>query len=114
MRAFYVQPRTKNSSNKIGIGIPSAHNRIQPIAPFSLFKIFISPSCEPNTENRNRYASTNSIEIPGNWIYEGLPFPEKRKRKADTDKETVQGFNGLGESSSLSIATLRSRLTPGF
>jgi hypothetical protein len=46
-----------------------------------------------------------------------LPFPEKRKRKADTDKETVHRFNGLGESSkrsSLSIATLRSRLTPGF
>ena len=32
----------------------------------------------------------DSIKITGRWIYEWIPFPERRKRKTDTSKETVQ------------------------
>ena len=40
----YVQPRTRNSSNSIGIGIPRAHSKIQPIAPSWFFKCFMFSS----------------------------------------------------------------------
>jgi hypothetical protein len=45
----YVQPRTRKKRSNKGIGIPNAHSKIQPIAPFSSSRIFIFPPLRVNS-----------------------------------------------------------------
>jgi len=44
-----VHPRTKNNTNKIGIGIPKAHSKIHPTLPLSLLSMAIHLSFQAGT-----------------------------------------------------------------
>jgi hypothetical protein len=44
LNSDHVQPRNTKKSNSMGIGMPRAHNRIQPIAPFSFLMFFMTSS----------------------------------------------------------------------
>jgi hypothetical protein len=83
-RTAYVQPRTIKSNSKIGIGIPIAQSKIQPIAPFSFFKISISPPAS--------LPGTSAIDMPELFYkdYTALASARESSFAVDVEEKTGQ------------------------